>query len=106
MATIFTRIHKPRETSAHLQATIARHGAQQAWQIPLPTKEKIVLQGIQTSAPSAIEALIALVEDADADLLAVEAAADLVGVDFCVDEEAAAFMDSWLAELLSHELSI
>ena len=46
MATIFTRIHKPRETSAHLQATIARHGAQQASaQIPLPTKEKIALQG-------------------------------------------------------------
>lgn len=56
--------------------------------------------GIQTlsqatsSAPSAMEALIALVEKADADLLAVEAAADLVGVDFSADEEAAAFMDS------------
>ena len=68
--------------------------------------------GIQTlsqatsSAPSAMEALIGLLEDADADLLAEEAAADLVGVDFSADEEAAAFMGSWLAELLSHELSI
>jgi len=56
--------------------------------------------GIQTlsqatsSAPSAMEALIGLVEDADADLLAEEAAADLVGVDFSADEEAAAFMGS------------
>lgn len=65
-----------------------------------PKRLRCKAPGIQTlsqatsSAPSAIEALIALVEDADADLLAVEAAADLVGVDFSVDEEAAAFMDS------------
>ena len=56
--------------------------------------------------PSAMEALTALVEDADADLLAMEAAADLVGLDFSADEEAATFMDSWLAELPSRELSI
>ena len=45
VATIFSWIRKPRETAAHLQGPIARHSAQQACQVPLPTKEKIALQG-------------------------------------------------------------